>query len=1296
MPRGQRIGFRQRPLTHKVAPAKLFLRDVPPTAAVSAAALVHSVAPVSLSIAIQAVLSSAPSKASAPLGVNLAGFNYSSGATPYLNLVKQAGQQNGNYNWCGWITGTGGAAQGSTNEQQKVNFDPDQYPLQIPQAGLTSLTVYTILSNRSIAPGASAAYPPGTYRLQFTGSGTVVVSGGDVASSLTLSNVVTGKTVSGLVTLSGAGSITYLTITSSNPSSNGDNVRNISLVQNAYATIFDGGQIFHPSFLAATTPFSSLRFMDWLQTNNEMEGHNATGNTIALGATSCTLSSPIQIQNQTGKRIYFNDGTVRTATVTTSGTTTTLDWSAGGGGLPNAITTNRGVVARSNLYISYHDDWTKRALPSNAFYCMYGGIPYEIAIALGNAVGADIHINVPLAAPDSYITSLNQLIHAGTGAQTGGALTASQNCLLELSNEVWNGAFTQYEVASYFGGGLWPAQPTGGGNYYWNANWFGLRTAVMAEIAKTVWGADFGRCIPALGAQGSGTFSATDRLQTTYWTGSIDGYTGPASAHPIKAVAIAPYFGQFFLSTADTTTLLGVAVPLDDFFATLTSQSGTAANGSHAYTSAGASPGGWLGQAEGWALAYKNYLKTNYPSLHLIMYEGGQQFGAGPSSAWNALMVVANRDARMGAAYTTFLNWWAANIGATAANIMHLFNDCWAEQSNGFCWGLYESFMQNLPPFPALPMPPALKPTNAGHGMQPRSLDQAGPGGQDFLDMGLLATTNAQMVAAGKVPLKRINIVCSWAYVETAQGVYRFSQTIDPDVIQAIKDNPNSIIDIWFRSFGNQSTNAITESGTSGSTTFSGVTKGIIPAYIVKCGGALQSTDKSMYTNSPPKSPNASEYLWSMSQWGGSGYAYVVGGNWWHPVASQCFLNMKQALASHVVPDGSGLTYDQHQSIGRIGSWDEESVNFGWGGTWSNRPPDDAGVMVGASAPFTGGTPFASADGTSVASCTALQINAAIEQHLCGSKLPPPQTFTASDPGASPSTWTVNAGFANTSVSSCLSFLQSGNIVGSGNGFVTVAQLRQHMVKLFAGGVEFGNADLFGAEYSQDANGVPWNFGNAAVTLNGSLSNATSGTLATAWGGNTNQYWTLLNGVGRPINYTQGSTAVSWAGALTLSGPISGVAYISSIHPSNAILVGGVYADENNSNPGAFIPPLGGVPARAVATAHSPAITGTDYRAIYRSIAYIEGLDYGSKMGAGAAAYSQAAVAAIFRAAQWQRALCIYWQNCSNRFQTFHDEWSGSTNPAQPSFILPAIMAMPPFAGTTPPAKYAAALAYIG
>jgi hypothetical protein len=574
---------------------------------------------------------------------------------------------------------------------------------------------------------------------------------------------------------------------------------------------------------------------------------------------------------------------------------------------------------------------------------------------------------------------------------------------------------------------------------------------------------------------------------------------------------------------------------------------------------------------------------------------------------------------------------------------------------------------------------------NPGHYMQPRSLDNSGPGSQNFADIGLLSTTNAQLAAASLPQMQGINFVYSWAYVETAQGVYNFSKTIDADVVKALQTVPGCHIGICFRSFGNQGNGAITQSGTSGTTTFNAANTDLVPAYICLSthngnAGWLQSTDGYCYTKSAPKAPNPTEYLWSMSNQSGEGYSYLVGGNWWHPVAAQCFANMKQALACHIVPDGQGFTYDKHPQIEIILSWDEETANFGWGGTWSNRPPDDPGVHVNASGAFTGGTLFASADGTSVASCTALQLNAAIEQHLIGSKNAPARVFTASDPGASPTTWTVNAGFAHTSVGSCLSFLCGCNPVGTGNGFVTIAQLRQHMKNLAAGGIEFGNADLLGNEYSQDSSNVPWNYGNVSVSVSGNLVAATSGNLSSgSWTQESDQHWTILNGVGRSINYTQGSAAISWAGALTLSGPITGTVYLVHCHESNGLFVGGVYTDEAYENPGAYIPPLGGVVASTPATAHTSAVVGEFFAPINQKNGYIEGMDYGDEMGAGTAAYTLASTLRIFAAGQFDKTCRFFWQNCSNRYLPFPNEWNGSG-----AYILPAIEAMPAFnAGQT-------------
>jgi hypothetical protein len=91
--------------------------------------------------------------------------------------------------------------------------------------------------------------------------------------------------------------------------------------------------------------------------------------------------------------------------------------------------------------------------------------------------------------------------------------------------------------------------------------------------------------------------------------------------------------------------------------------------------------------------------------MKLIAYEAGQSFSpttAGTCAGWSKLVTAAERDARMGAAYTRYLAYWRANVGDTAANIDNLFNDVFPLSAYG-AWGLLESVMQSVNPLSSSP-----------------------------------------------------------------------------------------------------------------------------------------------------------------------------------------------------------------------------------------------------------------------------------------------------------------------------------------------------------------------------------------------------------------------------------------------------------------------------------------------------------------------------------------------------------------------------------------------------------------
>jgi|SRR5579862_827081 len=310
--------------------------------------------------------------------------------------------------------------------------------------------------------------------------------------------------------------------------------------------------------------------------------------------------------------------------------------------------------------------WESRPLPSNAFWGAAKGVPIETAVQLANTLSADPWLNVPHKADDDYIRRMALLVHAQLGA--------AQKVYVELSNEVWNGIFPQYDYAVSQGRTLWPDQPGAAGGDAWNRNWYGMRVAQMCDIWKSAWGADAGRVVCVLAAQASSTEDATDALRCRYWRGA------PCSAHNINAVAIAPYFG-FKVPSAWTSQSDG---GLGSLFQSLYSQNDPSIPLK-----------GSLGQASQWEASYRTALAAY--KLPLIAYEGGQSFANG-SAALNNLYFAANRDPRMRTAYMTYLGQWKANGG----QLMLLYNDVSAPAESG-SWGALESIMQTTNPLSSAP-----------------------------------------------------------------------------------------------------------------------------------------------------------------------------------------------------------------------------------------------------------------------------------------------------------------------------------------------------------------------------------------------------------------------------------------------------------------------------------------------------------------------------------------------------------------------------------------------------------------
>jgi hypothetical protein len=318
--------------------------------------------------------------------------------------------------------------------------------------------------------------------------------------------------------------------------------------------------------------------------------------------------------------------------------------------------------------------WSNRPLQTNAFWGTANGVPVEVAVQLANAISADAWLNVPAMADANYVTQMATLVHSMLGT--------SQKVYVEFSNEVWNGAFTQANYAQTQGQATFAAGL--GSPFDYNRNWYGMKVAQTCDTWKSVWGSDANRVVCVLGAQGANTYTATESLACPFWKAGA-----PCSGHGIGAVAIAPYFA-YSVPTAWASSLDS---GLTELFASFTSQNDPSIP-----------TGGALAAASANEASYTAALASY--KLPLLAYESGQSLISFPNGVTSSgantplanLYIAANRDPRMGTAYTAYYQQWKNNGG----QLLMVFSDVSTYSQYGE-WGALESIMQTTTPVSAAP-----------------------------------------------------------------------------------------------------------------------------------------------------------------------------------------------------------------------------------------------------------------------------------------------------------------------------------------------------------------------------------------------------------------------------------------------------------------------------------------------------------------------------------------------------------------------------------------------------------------
>ncbi|NJM89479.1 MAG: cadherin-like domain-containing protein, partial [Hydrococcus sp. RU_2_2] len=222
------------------------------------------------------------------IGVNLGKINYFTTQLAFIDGFKASKE---------WITQTDGVWD--TNEFNKLDIDANGWVKSLP--AVEDAPEYTAIGTLLFREQGKFLYPGGKYLVLYDGQGTIEY-GFDARKDRTASSA--GRDVID-VTPSNAG--IYLKITATDPNKTGDYIRNIQVIpinaENTYQT-----QAFNPDFVEKIQPFTTLRYMEWMKTNNssQMEwSDRPTINEVNYSRKGVPIKVLVDLANQTGSAPWF-------------------------------------------------------------------------------------------------------------------------------------------------------------------------------------------------------------------------------------------------------------------------------------------------------------------------------------------------------------------------------------------------------------------------------------------------------------------------------------------------------------------------------------------------------------------------------------------------------------------------------------------------------------------------------------------------------------------------------------------------------------------------------------------------------------------------------------------------------------------------------------------------------------------------------------------------------------------------------------------------------------------------------
>ena len=221
------------------------------------------------------------------LGVNLSYIDYFSSQLPFLNEFKSSRS---------WFTQS--EQTWNTNEEDLLNLDSDGWVTSLPDSGESA--EYT--SAATLLFREHGDYLPGNYIVLYEGEGEIEY---DLDATKNEALSTPGRDV---IEVDPSNSGILLNITETDPDGTGDYIRDIKVVHEAFESIADT-ETFNPEFVDKVEPFDTLRYMNWMETNNSDQQEwedRPTVEDARYGGSGVPLEVLVELSNETDSNPWFN------------------------------------------------------------------------------------------------------------------------------------------------------------------------------------------------------------------------------------------------------------------------------------------------------------------------------------------------------------------------------------------------------------------------------------------------------------------------------------------------------------------------------------------------------------------------------------------------------------------------------------------------------------------------------------------------------------------------------------------------------------------------------------------------------------------------------------------------------------------------------------------------------------------------------------------------------------------------------------------------------------------------------